>query len=303
MKKWFNRWRLRILLVLLAISGAAYYYLQPLQIFEQAKVELINLKAEDYQLTTLLVDTGSDNTACFQHNSQLPSISTLIDEKASYRLLVWNLHKGEDDGWQDKIREFSQNTDFLLLQEATQQNQLPHFLDPQKNWYGVQAGTFAYRGNMSGVMMVSPFQPQRFCVGSENEPWIRIPKIAEAMVYPLNANRTLLVINLHLVNFEWNPSNYHNQLSTMFRLVSQHQGPIILAGDFNSWNVKRLNLIRDLAQQYGLTEVKFTPDVRMNFIGNPLDHIFVRDIRVQKAWSEQTDSSDHNPLLMDFTLD
>lgn len=151
--------------------------------------------------------------------------------------------------------------------------------------------------------MVSPFQPQRFCVGSENEPWIRIPKIAEAMVYPLNANRTLLVINLHLVNFEWNPSNYHNQLSTMFRLVSQHQGPIILAGDFNSWNVKRLNLIRRFSAAIWFNRSGIYTGRTDEFIGNPLDLYFCARYSGAKAWSELTDSSDHNPLLMDFTLD
>ncbi|SMB82911.1 Uncharacterized conserved protein YafD, endonuclease/exonuclease/phosphatase (EEP) superfamily [Pasteurella testudinis DSM 23072] len=276
------------------LLSVALYRLSFLEIFAQAKIETFNLPPSAYQQTAL-----SANTVCFNHQAPLRAEVAL---KARFQLVVWNLHKGQDAGWQQKIEQYSQQADFLLLQEATVQNQIPHFLADDKTWYGIQAGTFAYHGDMSGVMLLANYLPQRYCVGSENEPWIRIPKIAQAAVYPLAADRTLLIINLHLVNFEWNPQNYRNQLREMFRLVSQHQGPIILAGDFNSWNSKRLSLIQELAQQYALSEVRFTPDVRMNFMGNPLDHIFVRDIQVLSAYSEQTTASDHNPLVVEFEL-
>ncbi|KGQ70956.1 hypothetical protein A1D23_12660 [Chelonobacter oris] len=281
-------------LLILCVSGVGYYYLQPLTIFEQAKVETWNLNTADY--TT--VAARGENTVCYDRT--LPSTSQLAP-KERYKLLVWNLHKGQDNGWQQQLQRYAAQADFVLLQEATQQNRLADVLSEQ-HWIGIHAGTFAYADNMSGVMLLSKIAPQRYCVGSENEPWIRIPKIAEAAIYPLDSDRTLLVINLHLVNFEWNPSNYSHQLEEMFRLVSRHQGPIILAGDFNSWSERRLNLIQALARQYGLNEVRFTPDSRMNFMGNPLDHIFVRDIRVLKSRTEETDASDHNPLLLEFGL-
>ncbi|TNG89389.1 endonuclease/exonuclease/phosphatase family protein [Pasteurellaceae bacterium UScroc12] len=282
------------LLVFVIIIGLGYHFLRPLTIFSQPKITTINLDTDNYQQTAL-----SNNTVCFRQHA---TTKENLAEKARYQLLVWNLHKGEDPGWQEAIQRYSAQADFLLLQEATEQNQIPHFLSAPASWHGVQAGTFAYYGDMSGVMLLSHQLPQQYCVGSENEPWIRIPKIAQAAVYPLSGERTLLVINLHLVNFEWNPENYHNQLREMFHLISQHQGPIILAGDFNSWSSKRLDLIQTLAKQYALNEVRFQPDLRLTFMDNPLDHVFVRDIKVLKAWTEASDSSDHNPLLVEFEL-
>lgn len=285
----------RILCVLFALVIAlGGYYLQPLTIFSTPKIETVNLNPQDYRQSAV-----GENTLCYDRT--LP-LNGELQAKARYTMLVWNLHKGGDKGWQQALLNYAGQADFVLLQEASQQNQVGQILS-QKHWFGIHAGTFAYHDNMSGVMLLSTFAPQRYCVGSEVEPWIRIPKIAEAATYPLDADRTLLVINLHLVNFEWNPLNYSRQLREMFRLVSQHQGPIILAGDFNSWSERRLNLITELAQQYGLEEVRFNPDDRMRFLDNPLDHIFVRGINLFNSWTEQTDASDHNPLFIEFGLE
>ncbi|MGR6981724.1 endonuclease/exonuclease/phosphatase family protein [Testudinibacter sp. P27/CKL/0425] len=279
-----------------AIGG---YYLYPLTIFTTPKIETLHLDPKDYRQAA----TVGENTLCYDRTFVEDQSNAVPEQgKVRYKLLVWNLHKGNDPGWQAQLRQYADKADFVLLQEATEQNRIAEVLS-QQHWYGIHAGTFAYDGDMSGVMLLSTLQPQRYCVGSENEPWIRIPKIAEAAVYPLAADRTLLVINLHLVNFEWNPSNYRQQLSEMFHLVGQHNGPIILAGDFNSWSERRLNLIQTLAQQSGLNEVRFSPDQRMTFIGNPLDHIFVRDIKLLNSWTEQTSSSDHNPLFIEFELE
>ncbi|MGV6988989.1 endonuclease/exonuclease/phosphatase family protein [Testudinibacter sp. P80/BLE/0925] len=289
------RKRIRILCVLFAVLiGLGGYYLQPLTIFTTPKIETVNLNPQDYRQSAV-----GENILCYDRTLPLHGE---LQAKARYKMLVWNLHKGEDEGWQQRLSAYADKADFVLLQEASQQNQIDRLLS-QKKWFGIHAGTFAYRENMSGVMLLSTFAPQRYCVGSEAEPWIRIPKIAEAATYPLNADRTLLVINLHLVNFEWNPLNYSRQLRGLFHLVSQHQGPIILAGDFNSWSERRLNLIQQLARQYGLNEVRFSPDERMRFLGNPLDHIFVRGIRLFNSWTEQTAASDHNPLFIEFGLE
>ena len=89
----------------------------------------------------------------------------------------------------------------------------------------------------------------------------------------------------------------------MMDLISRHQGPIILAGDFNTWNGGRLALIDELTQQAGLQEVQFNPDQRMRFLDNPLDHIFVRGFKINRALTMETDASDHNPLWVELEFD
>ncbi|MBE2896127.1 endonuclease/exonuclease/phosphatase family protein [Pasteurellaceae bacterium HPA106] len=283
--------------LLVAVLGVAvaYHYIKPLKIFSQPEIDTINLPAPAH---SELMAQSTHNLRCFEHAALAP-----IRDKTRFRLVDWNIHKGEDAGWQQKLSHYAKHADFLLLQEATQNNHLEQLLPREKSWHGIHAGTFSYHNDMSGVMLLATYLPQRYCIASEQEPWIRIPKIAQAAHFPLPDNRTLLVINVHLVNFEWNPKNYEQQLKAMFDIINQHDGPIILAGDFNSWRARRMRLLQRLVAQYGMQAVKFNPDFRKHFMHNVLDHIFVRDIKVINAWTEQTDASDHNPLVMDFSLE
>ena len=36
--------------------------------------------------------------------------------------------------------------------------------------------------------------------------------------------------------------------AALFPFVENHQGPIIMSGDFNAWNERRLNLVNNLIQ-------------------------------------------------------
>ena len=114
----------------------------------------------------------------------------------------------------------------------------------------------------------------------------------------------MLLINVHLINFEWGISAYQAQLEQLFSFVENHQGPIIMAGDFNAWNEDRLNFVNNLIQKYGLDSVALSQDERVRFLGYPLDYIFYAR---RKKWSERhqkwVTSSDHNPLLMEFELE
>ena len=123
------------------------------------------------------------------------------------------------------------------------------------------------------------------------------------MSFPLEKGDSLLLINVHLINFEWGISAYQTQLEQLFSFIENHQGPIIMAGDFNAWNETRLNLVNNLMQKYGLDSVTLSQDERVRFLGYPLDYIFKRGVKVARATSEVVTSSDHNPLLMEFELE
>ena len=123
------------------------------------------------------------------------------------------------------------------------------------------------------------------------------------MNLPLEKGNSLLLINVHLINFEWGISAYQAQLEQLFFFVENHQGPIIISGDFNAWNERRLNLVNNLMQKYGLDSVVLSQDERVRFLGYPLDYIFTRGVKVVSATSEVVTSSDHNPLLMTFELE
>ena len=45
-----------------------------------------------------------------------------------------------------------------------------------------------------------------------------------------------------------------------------------------------------------LQAVAFRLDVRKRFLGRPLDHVYVRGLKVIDATTVQTKASDHNPM-------
>ena len=237
-----------------------------------------------------------DELICYQAD-QAPREIT----QKTFRLLVWNLHKGQDAGWQQALNRLAQGRDLLLLQEVLNTQELATQYSSRFPT-ALYASAFAYLQQQSGVEILSQFAPHFYCAGAKSEPWIRIPKVGAAMSLPLPNGQALLLVNVHLINFEINPTTYEAQLRTLMQLVSQHQGPLVLSGDFNSWNGYGAQIIRKVINEFGLEEVSFEQDHRLRFLGNPLDHIFVRGLNVLNATTEPTESSDHAPLLLEVEL-
>ncbi|PJG82244.1 endonuclease/exonuclease/phosphatase family protein [Caviibacterium pharyngocola] len=274
----------------LIVIGGGYVYLT-IKIETPPRANFSTATNADYYAKPL-----GENIQCFERTSAVAPIS-----QNTFRLLVWNMHKGQDQGWQTALSEFAEDRDFLLLQEISENMSLPAEISARFST-ALYVSAFRYRGELSGVGALTPFIPQTYCVGASTEPWIRIPKVGNAMIFPLENSESLLVINVHLVNFEWYPTYYKRQLEAMLALAAAHRGPIILSGDFNSWNQGRLTFLRETAQQYQLTEATFQPDYRLRFFGHPLDWVFVRGLKVVQATTVETDSSDHNPLLLELKL-
>ncbi|WP_373767055.1 endonuclease/exonuclease/phosphatase family protein [Glaesserella sp.] len=283
----------KAVLIFLAIAVALGGYLSvTLTVFSPPQVTLISPHQTEF-----FIEKRGDNTLCY-HASQKP----MAFVQSEFRLLVWNIHKGLDSGWQSQLTQFSHDADLLLLQEVSSQQKLPSLLGNDFPYF-LYAASFSYRDHFSGVGTFSKLAAQTYCASATKEPWIQIPKVGTVTQYPLTNGRSLLVVNLHLVNFEWNPTHYRQQLTEAFHFIEAHQGPVILAGDFNTWNRKRLQLVEELADTAQFKAVSFEPDVRFRFMGNPLDHVFIRGLSILQATTVETKSSDHNPLLIRLKLE
>ncbi|MDU5725271.1 MAG: endonuclease/exonuclease/phosphatase family protein [Haemophilus parainfluenzae] len=282
--KQINRF-LKIGLVL-AILGAGYFFTN-LTIFDRTLIQL-NMS----QKTSYIPFEKRLNMQCDKADNLVPKLAS-----SRFHLITWNVHKGQDTGWQEDLERLSKQADFVLLQEATQHQNLSTFST------ALFVSSFSFNELLSGVKTFTQTQPEWYCGGGVAEPIIQIPKVASVMNLPLEKGNSLLLINVHLINFEWGISAYQAQLEQLFSFVENHQGPIIMAGDFNAWNEDRLNFVNNLIQKYGLDSVALSQDERVRFLGYPLDYIFTRGVKVVRATSEVVTSSDHNPLLMEFELE
>ncbi len=105
------------------------------------------------------------------------------------------------------------------------------------------------------------------CPLREREPILRLAKSALVTVYPPD---TRLMVVIHAVNFSLGVDVYSKQLLSYCDQIAHHSGPVIMAGDFNAWSRRRMNVI-SLCAEMSLRQVRFTDDQRRRAFGRPLD--------------------------------
>ncbi|WP_441257089.1 endonuclease/exonuclease/phosphatase family protein [Vibrio sp. Vf1514] len=225
-----------------------------------------------------------------------------LDDNGTLKLVVWNIYKQNRDTWQAELNRFSHDAQLVLLQEASMTPALQRWIS-EHHWGGTRVNAFQVLGESAGVLNLSRHMPQLACGYTEMEPWLRLPKSGIYALYPLSNGQVLAVVNLHAVNFSYGTQEYRKQLTALIQELRQHKGPILVAGDFNSWSEKRTQVLRDALSALGMQEAMFSPDNRARFInGLPLDHVFYKQLTLKKAKAPESDASDHNPLLLEFSL-
>ena len=234
---------------------------------------------------------------------KIPSVRQQPQGLAStFRVTSWNDFKLQRPNWKQELSHWVNKTDLFLFQEAVDRRA---FLDviQQANLKWNQVEAFRFEGETAGVMNAGSVSSIYNCSIKTAEPALRIPKSILASLYPIADSRfPLLVINVHGVNFEIGMGAYRRQMSQAFALAKSYPGPVILAGDFNSWGEKRAYYIDSLAQASGLQQVIPTPDVRVKVLSEPLDHLFYRGLVLHQSDSRKTSASDHNPLWAEFSI-
>ncbi len=96
-----------------------------------------------------------------------------------------------------------------------------------------------------------------------------MPKSALLSEFALSDGSTLIVVNLHGVNFAVGLDEYQEQLDSLRAVLEVHSGPIILAGDFNTWRQARLEVVNRFAESLGLRDVLLRKDQRIKVFGKP----------------------------------
>lgn len=259
----------------------------------------------------------------------------------SITLVSWNIEKGDGDNWarlgrDAALRARLSGADLLLFQEAcaadsnTADDARPS-ADPlidllRERSYGWSLAVgFESRllgcgpDTVTGVLTASRVQPLAVMpLRSRHREFGITPKTAQASTFALrdgptatdDAGPTLLVINAHLLNFEWlNTGDVGNQLAAIGARIAAHAGPVILAGDLNTRNDKRQAQVDRFTARYGLQPVFDTPAGRTQSIfggGHALDHVYYRGLQVVEPGTvgQETERglADHNSLTVRFAL-
>ena len=221
-------------------------------------------------------------------------------------LLNWNVHKNNHDlRW---LEDFSSllcryKPDLILFQEYQTMSK-QSVLDKHSEYgYGFFPN-IVWNNNRFGLINAakSKIVDFDFYMTSEVEPIIKTPKIILETAYKIQTNETVRVVNVHMINFV-KVKKFLAQMSQVEEALGKDEAPLILSGDFNTWNRKRMRILKQLTEQYALKDVAFQgKQHHIKPLAYPLDHVFYRKLRLRKAEVlVQVDSSDHKPLLVTFS--
>ena len=244
-------------------------------------------------LVTVPAESSCDVDAAWPKNQTLGP---------SFSILSWNMQKAGGKGWQQDLMALTDSVELAFLQEASLQAGIPELLPDELT--AVFAQGYSTSQLNSGVMTLGSAAPQVHCSYSAVEPWLRTPKAASVAEFALQgSDDRLLAVNLHAINFSLGLQSLREQLAPLVAQLAEHAGPAIVAGDFNTWSGTRQALVDRLMASQGLTQVAFKNDLRSRPLGRPLDHVYLRGLRAERAEVVAVASSDHNPIRLRLTLE
>jgi len=237
---------------------------------------------------------------------------------ASITVVNWNSEKGKHPEFAEDLRKVleKEKPDIVFLQEA----KTDLFAPEQMGGYFAEAWSYPWPGGKRvGVATLSRVPPVRIepVSARHGEVGVTAPKVSLVTEYPLPNGENLLAVNVHLLNFERRSvKKIRQQLEDLKSIIANHPGPILMAGDFNTWNRKRLELVHKITRELKLIEVTAFPEGRTTGSKKskfwnealgvdkelPLDRVFFFGLHPRSARVLNYHTSDHRPILVKLTL-
>ncbi|OUR96361.1 hypothetical protein A9Q84_08375 [Halobacteriovorax marinus] len=216
-------------------------------------------------------------------------------------LFVWNIYKAEYVQWFEQYESQLDKFDLFLIQEMLTKPELIDIFSSNDSISYETATSFVFKksGFHTGIATGSKVKTswKRYLRSKKREPIVGTPKLTLFTKYPIkNSERELMVVNIHAINFVPSFSLY-SQLNDAAKIIKDHDGPAIFAGDFNTWTLEKQVFLRKITQKLGFKEVLFKNDTRKRMLGWILDFIFVRDLEViDSKVHDELDGSDHKAI-------
>jgi len=216
-------------------------------------------------------------------------------------VIVWNIYKGRKNAFEKEFKELTVDCKIILLQEMYLQEELLSIYgyNPEMQWE--HATNFFMKGIRTGVGTGSVSKPLmvNFSVSEDVEPFVSLPKTIVITEYAIEGlPQNLLVLNIHGINFK-GTQGLENQVNQVIPIMRDHEGPVIFAGDFNTKNNERVEVLENMLKNVGLKSVVWDNPIQ----GKQLDQAYVRGIKVDKAHIiTEVLGSDHPALSLELSF-
>lgn len=225
----------------------------------------------------------------------------------SIKILNWNMYKGSNSSWENDFKSLTKDVDIALLQEA--------YLDKKMTRVFREHPTMRLEMATSFILASRGYVPSGTAIGSDvkmtdlgyrisepREPVIRTPKAVTYAKFAIEGHKEeLLTITIHAINFV-SSKKLMVQLNDIAKVVRAHKGPVVWAGDFNTWSKKKLRVMHELMAKLELTEAPFGPG-RMKVFGNVIDFVFYKGLELRDSYVlPEVQGADHKPMVVEFYL-
>lgn len=229
-------------------------------------------------------------------------------QQDTFTLMSWNTYKIDykNSGiFESYIRHiyFKHDVDIFCLQEAVHHSDTKFPIDEFEINF---ASNIALRTHNYGVATASHYPTLKNIkiLTTHRETVINTHKAS--LITHLNINDTkVVVVNIHAINFKSNRI-YEYEFEKIKEYINPHKykHPIIIAGDFNTWNRKRVKLIKDFCREFSFKVAFFDePELVKSFQKNRLDFVLYRGLNLQGAMALDCEKiSDHNPIVAKFSF-
>ncbi len=224
---------------------------------------------------------------------------------SEFSLLIWNVHKeNQTQKFQNIFHELmlSYSIDFLLFQEIRYSKRSSFIL---KEYSYVLASNIETSKDIFGVLTASKvsFKKIERQKTSQKELGFLTHKSLLITQHPLPNEKSLCIVNIHSINFV-SLKVFTQELKRLCNLLINFNGPLIIAGDFNTWSSGRMKEIENFKNKLFLkyTDIQEKHHIKHTF-AKPLDHLFYRGLELIQAKAIDTAQvSDHNPIYANFKV-
>ncbi len=290
--------------LLLLVSSCSYYVPEQDRIESSNRVKQVNLLHENnnaLNAESIKIISWNNLAGCRQAIRNITAITLCNEEQADRALL-----------------QFSQDRDLILIQEAYLDSdtlQVLTDIGAEYSWdMAVSYIAHKIKEIPTGVLTVAKAQSLSAYPQRAYDTILATPKAILFSTYKLKKNNAsveeqLLVVNIHAILIS--QKYLYQQLQTMSEKISRHQGPVILAGDFNTMTADSYLKLIEIVTSIGLTEAKMESSVDhrvKSIFGQAYDFIFYKKLKLIDSYSINLKTmtigktSDHNPLFAEFKL-
>lgn len=228
-----------------------------------------------------------------------------IKNKDTLNILCWNVAKLTLN---DTFKNFFKNLieeeklNFFVLQEV--KSNIDSCSEIFENFSFVLSPNIQTKKYIYGVVNAFNFscESNQFLITKKRELKLATYKSVLITKHVVN-DKNVIVVNIHALNFV-TYEDFKYELEILKEHLKNYDEALIIAGDFNTWNKKRVILLNEFCKQLYLNQVSFDNDKHVKKVfNNCLDYIFFRGLKLEYSKVINIKSiSDHNPIIASFSI-